>query len=64
MTAALLTGRLLSVANVGDSLASLHDGLALRHVTADHRLVSNAAEAARLSVMARGYSGALLISGR
>ena len=48
LTIALLTGRLLTVANVGDSLAYIHDGERFFPITKSHRLDDNPHEQQRL----------------
>ena len=48
LTVALLTGRLLTVANVGDSVAYLHDGKHFFPITKSHRLDDNLHEKQRL----------------
>lgn len=48
VTAALMIGPLLTVANIGDSDALLHCGTQLLHLTQNHRLDTNDRERARL----------------
>ena len=48
MTLALLTGRLLTVANVGDSSAVLDTGCSLLELTRSHRIQDSPKEHARL----------------
>lgn len=48
LTVALIVGRLLTIANVGDSSAFFHDGQCLFQLSKDHRLDDSPAEKQRL----------------